>query len=347
VFKILILYSSVTDYALSCFEELAIKNEVIIVTNSVLNEAPYDLSFTKNITIIKREDVSNSDLLYKSKEFNPDIIYISGWTDRAYLTIGSYFKKFKKKIVMSLDNPWQSTIRQIFGLIYFRILLSKSFTNVLVAGLRQYEFARKLGFSYSQILIGMYSARVDNFNKIDINARYDKTNQPKVLLYVGRLVTYKRVEELYNSFTEVKRLLGDKCNWELHIYGDGPLSEALIPNEHIKLFNFQQPKDLPTIISKAHAFCLPSELENWGVTIHEMASSGLVLIVSEHVLSREQYVINGYNGIVFEKDLIESALLKLISYSDTELMEMSKASRELSVRMTPKIWASNFLSLIS
>ena len=345
--KILILYWPIADYTIACLEELCAKgHQVVLVRYAANKDAPFKEVFPPNLTVYDRQSFSKGDLLRFAIKFNPDITYISGWVDKEYLQIGQWCKQRLKPVIMALDNPWEGTLRQYLGLLIFRLRYAKSFTHAFVAGYRQYEFARKLGYKYADILFNMYAARTKNFENSPIETRFDPPNQQKTLLYIGRLVEYKGITELYNAFSELENELGEKLNWRLAIYGNGVLRDKLKESEHIKIADFIQPADIPQVLNHAHAFCLPSYSESWGVVVHEFAAAGLPLLVSEGVSAREQFVINGYNGIVFKKQEIKAALLKLLSFDDAALEQMGRNSRFLSYKISPASWATTFLSVL-
>jgi glycosyltransferase involved in cell wall biosynthesis len=345
--KILILYWPIADYTIACIDELCKKgHEVVLVRYPASQDAPFKEVFPTNLTVFDRKKFHKGELLRFATDFNPDVTYISGWVDKEYLQIGKWCKKLSKPVIMALDNPWEGTLRQFLGLVLFRISYSKSFTHAFVAGYRQYEFARKLGYEYSDIIFNMYAARTSNFDNTSIEARFCNGNPKKTLLYVGRLIPYKGIMELYSAFLEIEQELGASLNWHLEIYGNGLLRDKLLESNNIKVFEFIQPSDIPEVLNRTHAFCLPSYSESWGVSVHEFAAAGLALLISDGVSAREQFVINNFNGIVFKKAEIKNALLKLFSLKDDELLKMGKNSRILSQKISPGTWASTFLSVL-
>lgn len=175
--------------------------------------------------------------------------------------------------------------------------------------------------------------------------RFEPNKGKKTLLYIGRLVPYKGILDLYTAFKEIELELDDKLDWELKIFGNGILGKDLKDTKSIKVKNFIQPSEISQVIAEAHAICLPSYDENWGVVLHEFAAAGLVLLTTFGVSSREQFLINGFNGIVFKSSEIKKALLELFAINDTELLEMSNNSRFLSKRITPRTWAATILSV--
>ena len=42
------------------------------------------------------------------KEFNPDIIYVSGWTNKKYKIISKYFMNNNIPTILGMDNQWKA-----------------------------------------------------------------------------------------------------------------------------------------------------------------------------------------------------------------------------------------------
>lgn len=166
--KLLFLYWPTADYRLACPEELCrLGHEVQLIRYTARQEAPFkeDYIIPQNLSIRHRDTFKKEKLFSFALHFNPDIIYISGWVDKEYLRIGRKFKSEGKPVIMALDNPWKGSLRQRLGLLVFKIQYSKSFTHAFPAGYRQFEFARKLGYKYENIIFNQYCARTSLFDR--------------------------------------------------------------------------------------------------------------------------------------------------------------------------------------
>ena len=73
-------------------------------------------------------------------------------------------------------------------------------------------------------------------------------------------------------------------------------------------------KEIIRYLRKSCGFILPSKYEPWGVVVHEAACSGLPLILSDSVGSRNELLINNHNGRVSIKILLQ-ALVKQFNLS--------------------------------
>jgi glycosyltransferase involved in cell wall biosynthesis len=220
-------------------------------------------------------------------------------------------------------------------------LIKPYFSVFWVAGHKQYQFARRLGYSHDNIIYGLYAADVGTFNTI--------ANQPKSrrLVYVGRFETIKGIKLLYQVFASLSD--EERNGWRLEMIGNGSLKETILPTSSISVHDFMQPKDLVNFVAGAGGFILPSVEEPWGVVVQEFAAAGKPLILSSAVSSRENYLIHGYNGFRFQKDDAASLKANLIHFfrlEDSIINKMGERSVELALRGDPKYWVANFLSLI-
>ena len=97
------------------------------------------------------------------------------------------------------------------------------------------------------------------------------------------------------------------------------------------------------------AFILPSHIEPWGVVVHEFAMAGLPIIASDRVGAADSFVINNYNGFVYNH-IDETALIdtikRLMTMSNEKLMEMGNRSHNLSKMQSPVIAAYSLMSIL-
>src|SRR5574337_18975 len=144
--KLLILYTELANYTLACLRELDLAVlEIHLVRWPVNNEAPFDLTFPGSITVYDRKQLTDEQLLELAQKISPDAILCCGWIDRTYLRICRDYHK-KAVTILIMDNKWLGTIRQRVATIIARFTLRPYFRFIWVPGVRQREFARRLGF---------------------------------------------------------------------------------------------------------------------------------------------------------------------------------------------------------
>jgi glycosyltransferase involved in cell wall biosynthesis len=110
-------------------------------------------------------------------------------------------------------------------------------------------------------------------------------NEP-VVLYVGRLVEFKRVDLLIEAFAK----LGADNPARLVIVGDGivrPQLESLARKlgvaDRTEFRGFAEPADVPLWYAVADVMVLPSVGETWSVAVLEALASGLPVVTTDTV----------------------------------------------------------------
>jgi len=321
--------------------------EFHVVRWPVNKEAPFEFDLS-GVIIYERGDYSNEELLVLSRSVNPNLIISSGWIDKGYVAVCKAFYG-KVKTVLALDNHWVGNVKQKIAASFSKFLIRNKFSNVWVPGEPQYQFARKLGYSNSEITKGFYSADVELFNNYFQQFKeYKKENFPKVFLYVGRYVRHKGIFDMWEAFIELQEKNAD--DWELWCVGTGDEFENRILHEKIKHIGFLQPNEFGDIIKKSAVYILPSHFEPWGVSLHEFCAAGFPLLCSTEVGSSEQFLVEGENGFKFESNNVSSiknAMRKIMESSENELLKMQEKSFELSLLVSPATWSQSLFDLIN
>lgn len=342
--KILVLYEELALYLVNGFNVLAQKNdcEILVISKKINSVAPFKFdSIHKNITVKEREAFSETELMSIANQFKPDLVFLGGWIFKPYLHI---VKTLKTKTVIAFDNQWRGSLRQILGCLYFKFTLKKYISKAFVAGQKQAEFARRLGFKDADITKGLYCCDFDLFSSYAKLKTEESTLFPKKFLFVGRYAKEKGIEELWSAFIQLQN--EHPSEWELWCLGKG----NVMPVQHPKIrhFGFLQPSEMADIIKNTGVFVLPSSFEPWGVVVHEYASAGFPVLCSDQVGANDMFLSENMNGFVFKAGNIgqlKENLNKFTSMSDKELRTMAKASFNLASKLTPDIWADKLLSI--
>jgi len=296
-----------------------------------------------NVKYFKKSDYDNSTLYKNVANLNPHILYVSGWMDKTYLSVCKNLRrKCKIPIIAGSDTKWMGG-KQWINVIISPWLQRKCFSHIQVAGVWQYEYARRLGFSKNQILMHNLSADVALFNKVDIESKAD--NYPKRFIYSGSLIPLKGLRFLVEAWKKIK----NKNGWELMLIGNGPEKDHLLIEDDIKIIDFSSQDQLCYHLQNSGCFILPSLREQWGVVLHEAASAGLPILASDICGAVPYFVLNNYNGITFRPgsaEQIKMTLEKIINASEDDLLEMAYNSRKLSIKITPEIVARTLLSVL-
>jgi len=339
--KISILWSSLAGYSVKFFEELAIKQncDIQLVYQSPHSEAPYndfDLSFC-NVAIEDSDEVKKT-LFKLVKEFSPDCILMCSWNFPHYMKTSRLMKKQGVYVISTIDHQWEGKVKQYLGIITSKIFLRPSIDNFLVAGDRQADFSRKLG--YKNPLYGLYAADVEKF----------KTDRPiiereKNFIFVGRLVQIKGIQLLIEAYKQYLNIVDDP--WGLVVAGTGELETMVANVDGIKYLGFIQPDRLPELLANNSCFILPSLWEPWGVVIHEAAAAGLPIISTYECGAVAEFVRDGRNGYVVpgEVKALKNVMHKISSMPIQELSEMSEISKALAELWNPSKLAKYFIDM--
>lgn len=131
-----------------------------------------------------------------------------------------------------------------------------------------------------------------------------KTEKSKVatIIAVARLVHYKRLEDLLRSFSI---LLARGIEASLLIVGRGPQEQYL--RQRCQMLKIARRvsflSNLPRValiknLKSSTVFCLPSEVEGFGLAIIEAAAAGIPYVVSDIAVFKE-VTKNGRGGLLF------------------------------------------------
>lgn len=346
--KILYLYAEVMGYTMATIRELVERgNEIHVVHWDHKKQTPYKAPAIPNVFMYKRSQLSVEQIKVLVKKIAPKVTVVSGWMDSGYMSVARQLRLENHCVVVGFDAQWQGKLKQWVATILGRAgYFSKFYSHAWVTGMYQFEYARRLGFDKNSIVYDLLSADLRLFNQAYIDSKINKLNHyPHVFLFVGRFEPVKGLDILLQAW---KQLGAKRCDWELHLIGNGSLKAQLQATAGVKIKDFMQPERLMEEVAGSGCFLLPSRGEPWGVVVHEFAAAGLPLIVSDVVGAASEFLISGFNGYTFKvNDAIDLAnrMHQVINMTDQELRAMAISSHTLSQRITPETSASNLLSV--
>lgn len=275
------------------------------------------------------------------REFEPDVILIMSWDVGAYRRIGRRWQGRALRI-LCMDNQWWGTRKQWAGVAISRLVIRPAYDAAFVAGDRQADFARRLGFPTERVIPGVYTADYDRF--ASVATRREGALPPRAFLFVGRLVPEKGVDVLAEGYRRYRARVSDP--WPLLVAGTGPDGHQLHGDEGVELLGFVQPDELPDVFARAGCLVLPSRFEPWGTVVHEAAAAGLPIACTWVAGSSLRLVLDGYNGVVMspgDPDAVAAALERISGGTDSEREAMGVASSLLARQYSPARWAENLL----
>ena len=349
--KILYLYTEIMGYNLPILERLVSQYgaTVEVVRWNQNKLTPFVPAPIPGVTFHERTSFSDAQLLKFAIGFKPDLVYISGWQDRGYLPVVARLKALGSVIVTGMDSQWKGSLRQRLVAKWIHWLKKeRCFTYAWVPGPLQYEFARRIGFKKTEILCNLLSGNSTVFDQATKAESLDQhKSYPKQFLYVGRFASSKGIDILIEAYKLYKtKYHGD---WTLTCVGNGPLEKELASAPDIRVEPFSSQEVLVQYARQSGAFILPSRYEPWGVVVHEFATAGLPLLLSEHVGARPQFLIDGLNGYTFYQNSAQELAQKmhqLSSLSNEALLKMGQVSASMAQRVTPDIAAASLVSAL-
>ena len=345
--RILILYRELAGYMVSCINYLATHHQasVDIVAYPVNAEAPFSFQFASSVRIFRRGDQSAESIQKLVKENQYDLIFCGGWSDPLYLQVVRSHAAIPA--VLAFDKQWLGSPRDRVAALYLRFRVTPLFRWAFVPGAEQHEFARRMGFQSVQIKEGVYCCDHELFEEIYSGRKEVVSSQPRQIWYSGRYIDAKCVTEMQHHMAGL--LDSELPEWELHCIGTGALFDQRLSHPRIIHHGFVQPEDLPELLTRGEVNILPSRFEPWALSVHEFATAGFVLVVSDRVGARTAFVENESNGLIFPSEdweAFKSAVVSLCRKKPEELRKMGERSHQLAAGISHARWANTVMDMV-
>lgn len=345
----LFLYTELAGYTIACLRALkdAEQGSVIRVIHFPINpEAPFQFDFSGIGEFRELSFFSTKEQMLKwIDEVPPDKIICSGWVNKGYLRVCERYRK-QAVCVLTLDNHWEGTIKQQIMRSVGRFVITRLFKKAWVPGRPQQQYAMRLGFREQDIHTGFYSCDTVAFHARGKKQLPEKCAKfPKVILCVARYIPAKGYDELWTAFLDWQNEAEN--DWELWCAGTGDGFEHRVKHPKIKHLGFVQETEWEQITRNSGVFVLFSRFEPWGVVVHEFASAGYPMILSDKVGAAEAF-LDGENGWLVEsgntRQLLD-AFRQLNTLSEETLCQMAMHSHELGNRLSVQTWAATLRNM--
>lgn len=346
--NILYLYAKITPYQIPVIKELAenYSAKVHVVFWDTHGNAPFEPPLIDNVCFYARSKFNYKTLKELTSKINPQIIFISGWQDLTYLPIVVPYRLAGIPVVVGFDDIWSKKYRQKIGSFIFPIFRLLFYSHAWVSGPRQYEYSKRLGFKDSNIIYYLYSGDTSLFsNSFHQFSRVN--NYPKKFLFVGRFVEDKAIDILAEAFDIYKKKYAGE--WKLMCIGTGNLQYLIENSENLEISSYMSQKEIINELKDVGAFILPSRFDVSPLVVHEFASAGLPLILSENIGNRLLFLIDKFNGYIFKNNSASDLAIKmdlLSKQSNERLLEMGKNSHDLSLQHNFRFVAASLMSII-
>ena len=188
------------------------------------------------------------------------------------------------------------------------------------------EYRREFGNARSYVNLPYYS------NLERFQARQPAfSDREFTFLFSGVLSHRKGVDVLARAF---RRLAADDGRVRLKIMGQGEwrarLERVLGPHARVEWVGFRDWAHLPAEYATAHALCVPSRHDGWGLVVPEGLASGLPVIATARTGAALDLVRTGYNGWVVaagDEDALHDAMRQAASLDAESWARMSANAR--------------------
>ena len=344
--NIVYLYTEIMPYQTIVYKELSNLGYYIhAFYNDKNRQTPFNPETIENVYYYPNSEYTKKELYEKVFELNPILLVVCGWSSSKYLYVAKKFKTAKTiPIVCPIDSQYIGRLKQRIGFLTAPFYIKKYFTHIWVPGVRQYHFARRMGYNVGNIIMNSLTGNIDLFHTANISQK--KECYPKKILYVGR---YNEVKGL-RLFMDVWDSIKSKNGWSVVCAGNGPLKNILEGRKDVEVLDFQTQDKLVKLAENSGAFILPSNYEPWALVLQEFAAAGLPILCSEACGASPHFVINNYNGKTFKTNDFEdlkSQIEWIINLPNDRLYEMACNSREVSKMVNPRISAASLLGILN
>ena len=172
-------------------------------------------------------------------------------------------------------------------------------------------------------------------------------NGTKSLLCVGRLGYQKNQSVLLKAFIA---LADDFPDWVLTFAGDGEdyshlqeIAAPLLQKSPPQIEFLGNVKDVPTLLSKSHLFCIPSRWEGFPNALSEALSHGLPAVGFSKCGGVCDLIQDGYNGLLAHGRGVDDGdqenltnALRLLMRDDQKRQEMGKNAVQSVTQYAPE-----------
>lgn len=334
------IWSHLPSYALACLKNLSTKSDINVFIASYGNPPGYvDKDLLHNVKIYdpnKSNHYLNEQLYHDVTAFKTDILFVTGWSNWPLLLLSHEVRKIGIKTVSMIDTPFKNSLSQKVKAKVGGLILKKAFDIAWVASMESKRLLLFAGFSDKNCWLDLYCCDSTKYRPFD-SVRDDNT-----FLFVGRLEEVKNLKLLLKGFDKFNQLSNNK--YKLKIIGDGKLKEKVIDSANTEYLGKMDSDSISKEMNRCKFFILPSKFEPWGVVVHEAASCGLPMVLSNNVGAASRFLINEKNGFLFDPYSIDSlshSLLRIANDSDYD--QMSRLSRDLGKGVDIEFWCSSLI----
>lgn len=168
--------------------------------------------------------------------------------------------------------------------------------------------------------------------KKNIRERYSIKEKSVVILFLGKLVDFKRPFDLLRAFHRIAT-----PDTSLVFVGSGDQEQILKKYiqshelQNVRLVGFKNQTEIPEFYAMSDIFVVPSSKEMWGLVVNEAMCFQLPLILSDVVGSGADLLQEGVNGYKYESGNIEDLSRCLLKLIHDEKMRISFGKKSFDI----------------
>lgn len=243
------------------------------------------------------------------------------------------------RVVLMTDSKYDDKPRSTwFEAVKCFALLG--YSSAIVAGSRQIDYVRSLGFRRRAVLPCYDGVGTDRIRD-EAGAPPAPDGLPfaeRHFLFIGRFVAKKNLDMMLRGYADYVSRSGTAAR-RLQLVGGGELepqlhalAESLEIAGKVDFLGFLDSKEVNRRLARALAIVLVSTEEQWGLVINEALALGLPAVVSTPVGARDLLVRDHVNGRIIDPadSRVLGAALSDIAADEQAWRRMCQASREMS-----------------
>jgi glycosyltransferase involved in cell wall biosynthesis len=304
-------------------KRLAKDNEVHIVTRRLKDTANYEMHEGMHI---HRVFVPSKEIILESN-LNGDVFMISSFI--AGLKLGKFdiyspqqffpippiwlLSKIKKtSIVPIIHDLYQDTWIEKFGYmgriayLFEKFMIKLPFSKIITVSHATKDKLSKAGVPEEKIKVVYNGVDIEKFNNVLI----EKATKPQIV-YLGRLVHYKHIEDLILAFSKLD------LDATLFIIGEGPEKQRLqrlainlkISNK-VVFTGFVDETEKIKILKSSHVLVLPSTTEGFGIALIE-AMAAKTAVIAADIPAVHESVEDGETGLLYKARDVNDLKIKM------------------------------------
>jgi GalNAc-alpha-(1->4)-GalNAc-alpha-(1->3)-diNAcBac-PP-undecaprenol alpha-1,4-N-acetyl-D-galactosaminyltransferase len=296
--------------------------------------------------------------------YKKSIYYQITYRIHAIFHIRNVVKKVKPQTVLSMPQGYNNLAILALWKLNIPIYVSDRSSPHKKMGFID-SFLRKKCYPKASGIIAQTQTAIENFEKLGIKnenikvipnplrtlSDYQNNRDPKIkrIISVGRLIESKKFDHLIDVFAQI-----NNPNWELYIFGEGPLRKALedvIEKHHLKnkVFLPGSTKQIDVEFSKSEIFAFTSVSEGFPNALSEAMAYPVASISYDCIAGPSDLIENGINGILIpvnNKVLFKENLEKLMLNDDLR-EEIAAQSRKNRIKYHKNTISKEYLEFIT